>query len=73
MADRPCPVIDLEAARAARMERALGPARFGSLEVSGGRVGVQVDGKYTPDAARALGLALIALADEAEREGRTDG
>lgn len=66
MADAIAPVIDLEEARAARIERTLGPARFGCLDVSDGRVVVQVDCRLTPAAARTLALTLVAMADEAE-------
>ena len=67
-------LVDLEAYRAARIERAAGVVRFNGARVAAGRVVVAVDGDdaalvFTPDAARAFAMGLMTLADVAEREG----
>lgn len=62
-------VIDFEVAKAERIVRLLGPARFGGAELVGnGLIRVQVDARMSLAAAKAFGQMLITLAEQGERE-----
>lgn len=61
-------LIDLEEARAERMVRARGVARYGKAEIVGRRVRLEIVADLTPAAVRTLIRSLGQLADQAERE-----
>lgn len=73
MADRPlaplAPVIDLELARAARLDTAV----FGTVELVDGHVRISVQGDYTPAAAEAFAIAVMTLAGQAREEAKHRG
>lgn len=60
-------VIDLEEAKAARMP----PVRFGTVAHGSGRVAIDIQGEFTPGAARILAKHLLERADAAEAEALT--